>query len=153
MKRQKIWILRGIPASGKTTWAKTYQKTHPNTKRLNRDDLRMMIDNGVWSKQNEKFIVETRDFLLDLFLTEGFDVIIDDTNLVPKSFEQLIKTIQEKREQMEFNGVTILLEVKIFEVDLEECIIRDSKRIGKAKVGEAVIRRFYNNYVDKNTNK
>ena len=39
MKR-KIILCRGIQGSGKSTWAKRYCEEHPNTIRLNRDDIR-----------------------------------------------------------------------------------------------------------------
>lgn len=36
----KIILCRGIQGSGKTTWAKQYCKEHPNSIRVNRDDIR-----------------------------------------------------------------------------------------------------------------
>ena len=39
----KIILCRGIQGSGKTTWAKQYCKEHPNTIRVNRDDIRQMF--------------------------------------------------------------------------------------------------------------
>ena len=54
----KLILMRGLPASGKTTECKNLLLMHKGSyKRINRDDLRAMIDNGKWSKQNEKYIV------------------------------------------------------------------------------------------------
>lgn len=39
----KLILCRGIQGSGKTTWAKQYCKEHPNTIRVNRDDIRQMF--------------------------------------------------------------------------------------------------------------
>ena len=39
----KVILCRGIQGSGKTTWAKQYCKEHPNTIRVNRDDIRQMF--------------------------------------------------------------------------------------------------------------
>lgn len=39
----KIILCRGIQGSGKTTWAKNYCNEHPNSTRVNRDDLRAMM--------------------------------------------------------------------------------------------------------------
>jgi len=36
----KLIATRGIPASGKTTWAREYCLKNPNTVRVNRDDIR-----------------------------------------------------------------------------------------------------------------
>ena len=39
-------MLSAIPASGKSTWANEYAKTHPNTYILNSDEIRMEVTNG-----------------------------------------------------------------------------------------------------------
>ena len=49
-------MLSAIPASGKSTWAKEYQKNHPNTYIVNSDDVRMEVTNGNYqdhSRQKE----------------------------------------------------------------------------------------------------
>lgn len=40
-----VYITKGLPASGKTTWAKEKTTSFPNSyKRVNKDDLREMLD-------------------------------------------------------------------------------------------------------------
>lgn len=49
-------MLSAIPASGKSTWAKRYQSSHPSTYILSSDEIRMELTNGVYhdrSKQKE----------------------------------------------------------------------------------------------------
>lgn len=49
-------MLSAVPASGKTTWAKNYQKEHPNTFIVSSDDIRMEVTNGNYqdhTKQKE----------------------------------------------------------------------------------------------------
>ena len=49
-------MLSAVPASGKTTWARNYQKEHPNTFIVNSDDIRMEVTNGDYqdhTKQKE----------------------------------------------------------------------------------------------------
>ena len=49
-------MLSAVPAAGKTTWAKNYQKEHPNTFIINSDEVRMELTGGVYqdrSKQKE----------------------------------------------------------------------------------------------------
>ena len=41
-------MLSAIPASGKSTWAKEYQETHPNTYIVSSDDVRMEVTHGDW---------------------------------------------------------------------------------------------------------
>ena len=42
-KNLKITILIGIPASGKSTYAKDYIRNNADTVRVKRDDLRVML--------------------------------------------------------------------------------------------------------------
>lgn len=49
-------MLSAVPAAGKTTWAKNYQKEHDNVYIINSDDVRLELTNGNYqdrSKQKE----------------------------------------------------------------------------------------------------
>lgn len=79
---QKIILTCGLPASGKSTWAKEQVGVKDSTwKRINKDDLRTMINGGVWSKGNETAVVAARDAMIRTFLSQGYSVIVDDTNV------------------------------------------------------------------------
>ena len=47
-------MLSAIPASGKTTWAKEYQQTHPNTYIVSSDDVRMEVTHGDWQDHSHQ---------------------------------------------------------------------------------------------------
>lgn len=136
----KIIMTKGLPASGKTTWAKEQvKKGNGRVKRVNKDDLRAMIDAGQWSKKNEEVILEVRDMLIRHFLVRGYDVIVDDTNLAPKHQEKLAEIAE---------GFQVMLEEEDFtDVSLSECLRRDSERANS--VGEQVIRTMYNSFIKK----
>ena len=130
-------MLRGLPACGKTTYAKELLGQYPGAyKRVNKDDLRAMLDAGHWGPKNEKFILEVRDLMIESALRAGHSVIVDDTNFAPKHEQRL-------REIATAHGAD--LETKDFEVSLEECIERDLKR--QSSVGEKVIRKMYNQFL------
>jgi predicted kinase len=130
---QKIKILKGYPASGKSTFArKAVEKSGGQLKRWNNDDVRALMDNGTYSWENEKFLLHMRDEFIDNCLRKGYDVVIDNTNLHPKHE----RTIREKF------GHRATIEVLHFDVDAEECIRRDALREGTARVGEEVIRKM-----------
>jgi predicted kinase len=134
---KKAIILRGLPASGKTTWARKIIDENPGRyKRISKDDLRAMLDNGRWSKGNEKFILSVRNSLILQALQEGYHPIIDDTNLHTKH-EQAIRELVK--------GLAVV-EIKDFtDVRVEECIERDRHR--QNYVGEQVIRKMYKDFL------
>ncbi len=87
---KKVIILKGLPASGKSTWAKQRLAAEPGAyKRINKDELRAMLDDSHWSKGNERFVLRLRDHLIVAALEDGKHVIVDDTNLHPKHEQQI----------------------------------------------------------------
>ncbi|QHT65430.1 AAA family ATPase [Rhodocytophaga rosea] len=138
-----VTILKGIPASGKSTWARQMLDQHPGMyKRINKDDLRAMLDNAYWSKGNEAFVLKVRDYLITEALKEGKHVIVDDTNLDPKHEARIRELVSEYARE---NDRQIKVQVKEFNVTLEESIERDAKR--PVPVGEKAIRGIHNRYV------
>lgn len=135
---KKIIILKGLPASGKSTWAKKQVAEFPSLyKRINKDDLRKMLDDSAWSKQNERFVLRARNMMIKEALQDGFSVIVDDTNFNP-IHEEVIRKIAS-----EYPDVSV--EVKVFDTPLAECIARDKNRTDS--VGEKVIRDMWLKYV------
>lgn len=133
----KVIILKGLPASGKSSWSKDYMEANPNTKRVNKDLLREMVDSGKWSRDNEKYVLQIQDKLILDYLENGFDVICDNTNLAPKH-ETRIRQLVGKKAEVEVND-------SFMAVPIEECIRRDRERANS--VGEKVIRQMYEQFV------
>lgn len=132
-----VTLTKGLPGSGKSTWAKELLEQNPNSyKRINKDELRLMLDNGNFSKDSEKFVLKVRDSLILLALSEGRYVIVDDTNLHPKH-EQHIKNLVKGYGKVEIRDFT--------DVPIEWCIKRDLAR--PVSVGEKVIREMHNQFL------
>lgn len=141
--QKKIIILKGLPASGKSTWAREMTIKHPNVyKRINKDDLRSMLDDGKHSKGREAFVLKIRDCIIRETIESNMSPIIDDTNFNPVH-EEMIRNIA--------NSYTpaIKVEVKNFDVDLKVCIERDAKR--DKPVGEKAIKDMYKRWIKKVT--
>lgn len=136
--------MRGLPASGKSTYAKQLVDEAPNVyKRINRDDLRMMFDNGYTSNGNEKFVKKVRDILIVKALEEGKSVVVDDTNLSDRNFTRISQLVSDYNKQHNQN---VLVEVKEFDTPVNECIERDAQR--QKPVGEKVIRQMHRQFFD-----
>ena len=139
---KKIIILRGIPASGKSTYAKKLVIDNPGMyKRINRDDLRNMLDAYHFSKSNEKFVKKTRDFLIQSSLESGKHVIVDDTNI---SDTNIVRIEQLAKEHTSDSGHDVKIEIKVFDIELSEAIARDKKR--EKPVGEKVVRKMHRQF-------
>ncbi len=136
-----IHFCKGLPGSGKSTWAKQFVKeSNGQVKRVNKDELRSMVDAGIWSKTNEKFVLRLRDDIIHQCLRQALDVIIDDTNLSPQHLEQISYIADQ------YKGTKIVIR-DFTHVSLSECIQRDKNRPNY--VGEDVIRDMYKRYLEK----
>ncbi|MEB3309671.1 MAG: AAA family ATPase [Snowella sp.] len=134
---KKVIMTKGLPGSGKSTWAKALIDKNPNQyKRINKDDLRAMLDNSKHSKDAENFVLKVRNQIMLMALEEGKHVIIDDTNLHPKHE----KTIRELTK-----GIAEVIIQDFTDVDINTCIKRDLNRLNS--VGEKVIRDMYNQFL------
>ena len=131
-------MLKGLPGCGKTTYA--MELVNQGWKRVNKDDLRAMIDGGKWNNKNEDNIIEIRDIIIIHYLDAGYNVVCDDTNLAPIHEETLMDIA---------DNCDVEFEVKEFDTPVYECIERDAKR-GDKSVGSKVILNMYFKYVEKN---
>ena len=139
-----IILCRGIQGSGKATWAKQYCKEHPNTIRVNRDDIRQMFSQK-WSKELEQIVIDTELRAIDNALYEEMDVVVDDVSNLNRYTVDKIWDIVRKYQQMRSISDYGIIYQDFF-IPLQECIDRDSKRPNP--IGEEVIRKTYEKYKD-----
>lgn len=133
----EIKILRGLIASGKTTYAKSL-----GYKRVNKDDLRSMLDDGKWSKSNEKFVNKVRNAIIREAMQENLNIVVDDTNFEEKHIDTISDMVIQHNE---INPNKYDLEIELIEASLEECLKRDAKR--SKPVGKGIILDMYNRYL------
>ena len=115
----KLTMMRGLPASGKSTAAKELCKASGNTVRVNRDLLREMLHFGVYSGKNEATVVDAEKEIVALALLSGSNVVVDDCNLNPKNkamWKDYAKHYEAK------------FEVKEMDTPYIECMERDLER-------------------------
>jgi len=137
---KKVIITRGLPGSGKSTWAKSIIKANSNSyKRINNDDLRAMVDCGHYSSANEKFINDLTDLFIMKAIADGKHVIVDNTNLNMKHINRITQLVKGFA-QVEIND-------SFLQVPVEMCILNDLKRANS--VGKDVIMDMYEKHVKK----
>jgi predicted kinase len=125
-----IKILVGIPACGKSTWAKTYILDNPNTKRINRDDLRNMLDAGKFTDGNENFLRVLRLEMVRMCISMDKHVILDDTNCYASKLEETILSIKTMAGQL---NKEIEIEIVDFDASVDECVRRNFERENSVK--------------------
>lgn len=132
----KLIITRGLPASGKTTWAREQRDW---VWRVNRDDLRAMLQTR-WQYGDpdyEDMCTEVQHAVICALLEHEADVVVDDTNLRPSTVENLEDLAYQMGAHFEIKDFT--------DVPLDECLARDAAR--DRPVGADVIRRMFDRYL------
>ncbi len=132
--RPTIWFLKGLPASGKSTWTMANGE-NLNAVRINKDSLRDMM--GLpYSKDTERVVVHTSREMGKAALRAGKNVIVDDTNFASKHLNAWKSIAEEK--SINAN----LIEVH-FDIPIKECIKRDANRVNS--IGEVRILQMWEN--------
>lgn len=135
----KLIICRGIPASGKSTWAKQWVLEDPEHRvRINQDDIRLMLGK-YWVPNREPLVSHIQQEAICRAMSLGLDIVSDNTNLNPKVLKSLSDIAASNEYELEYKD--------FFDTPLSVCIERDRSRA--LQVTEKVIRGFYNNYKDK----
>lgn len=135
-----IFITKGLPASGKSTWSKKKVLEYPNTVIINRDSIRTMLmgeyKNFPFGSSMEKLVTQLERGGIVSSLEKGYNVIIDATNFrLPTDWiSDIARNYEAKVEIVDFTHV-----------DLKTCIQRDQQR--ENPVGKLVIERMYDKYL------
>lgn len=146
-----LLILRGLPGSGKSTFAQKIVEdskanlTDNKWKRINKDALREMLDLDDWNTTNECLLNQVVERMIYKYLRNGFSVVSDNMNLSSahiKTAVEIANTINDlaAKGTTTSNGPVpyVQIQIKDFDTPLEVCIERDSKR--KKPVTEPEIR-------------
>ena len=135
----KLIICRGIPASGKTFWAKQWVLEDPEHRvRINQDDIRLMLGK-YWVPSREELVQHIQKEALIEALDRDYDIVVDNTNLNKKVLDfYRALVIDHGNHAIEYKD--------FFDTPLSVCIERDKNR--DVQVSEKIIRNFYNNYKD-----
>ena len=130
----KILVLCGPPASGKSTYAREFIKGKTDWVIVNRDSIREGRGD-YWIPSQEDYISDLEEFSVRAAIKRNYNVIIDATNLNPKTQEKWRNIAIETKSSIEF---------KEFYIPFKEALERDKNR--ERSVGEKVLKNFYFKY-------
>lgn len=137
----QIIVTRGLPGSGKSTWAKGLAALVNNTVIIERDELRMQLFKSYWTgkPEDEERVTRLQDKLVRASLSEGMVVIVSDTHLPDRSVKKWLKLGHE---------LSVPVYVQDFrDVPLAQCLANNLSR-GEVKfVDGAVIEDKYNRFI------
>ncbi len=136
MPAPTLTITRGLPGSGKTSWARR-QVGHV---RVNRDELRRMLHGGpLFTDRAERQVTIVQRATIEALLRAGVDVICDDTNLRARTVRDLTALARSCGADVVVRDFTA--------VPVEVCVARDAARLPPDHVGERVIRAMHRRYL------
>ena len=127
----------GWPASGKSTFINKYVADKTNAVVISRDKIRFSL-----LKESDEYfkyepIVEEM-FYMGISKAFGFDVFADQSSISVAARRKLINRV---------SGYTEINVIWVY-TPIEDCIVRDATREGRAKVGESVIRNMAKKFVE-----
>lgn len=135
-----VIILIGPPCSGKSTWAKNQLKLNNTYIRINRDDIRTMLNGQyIFKPELEKYITKITDNMIISASNAGKNIIIDNTHCKAKYIADII----ENHKEYSFT-------LKFFIQPLWKLKLRNKLRYLRTGVyiPNKVITDMYNNYMD-----
>src|SRR3954462_5343850 len=113
----RLLITRGLPASGKTTFAR---KLQPQVVRVNRDDLRLMLHGRrLFTQWAEGQVTRVQRTMVESLLRAHADVMVDDTNLRARTVREWAEMAARFHATFEVHDFT--------DVPLAECLRRDAE--------------------------
>ena len=138
MKNKTLWLMIGIPASGKSTFAReVLMENHETWAYISRDEIRFEnIDQNAeyFSKENEVFNQFVEEIQNALDCGEFHDVIADATHLHEPSRLKLLCHLKLDK----VNVIPVVIQTP-----LSTCIERNAMRNGRARVPDKVIKSMF----------
>jgi predicted kinase len=133
---QYIKFLQGLPGSGKSTFAKRVVELNKDYVIVSRSEISKIVEDVPYTEEIHDSVFELQKIICKIFLSSGKSVLLDDMNFAPKYWEYFSELSVSR-------GIHI--ERIFFDVPVEECIDRDSKR--EKPIGKVAIELAYTKYL------
>lgn len=98
-----------------------------------------------WVPNREKVVTATYNIVLAYSMEKGYNIVVDNMNLNPKTCAELEKTVKDFNENYTYDW-KYEVEYKDFFIPVDECIRRDAMRPNP--IGEKVIKATWRRYRD-----
>jgi predicted kinase len=124
---KKLLVLQGLPASGKSTYARDLLSSSEEgtSLRINNDELSSMLYGKTYTPGDShasQLLGKIRAEIIRNAFRIGYQlVIVDNTNLSPKTFKSLQRIAEDCDAEFELNN-------SFLDVPIEECLRRNALR-------------------------
>lgn len=140
MKSKRVWLMSGLPGSGKSTWVKE-QLNNKGGFWASRDAVRFSMvaeDEPYFERENEVFNAWIAQICEALSNPMIEDIYIDATHLNDRSREKTLSRLPKEN----INKITNV----VFLVPIEVCLERNAQRTGREVVPEDAIRNMQKSF-------
>lgn len=138
MKNKTLWLMCGVPGSGKSYWLKDFHVLIGGTI-VSRDAIRFKL---LGDDVDASKYFDHEDEVWDIFIKQtkeairtSSNIFVDATHLSQGSRNKLLNALNLDNKT--------LINIVYFDVPLEVCLARNDQREGWAHVPKSVIRRMY----------
>jgi len=142
-----LYIMCGIPGSGKTHYAKNHLIPHAHYSYISRDEIRFDLvgeNEDYFSKEKEVYRLFVAEIIHALKNPLNDCVVADATHINWASRKKLINAISKELPlDNRLNIVPIVIRTK-----LATCLKRNHQRKGRAVVPDEVIEKMYHRFLD-----
>ena len=141
LKKSKLWILVGMPGSGKSYWVANHKDYFPGScVSVSRDTIRFILvkeDEPYFSKEKKVFEKFVENIKVGLCYYDN--TIADATHINPSSRGKLLRALGDSLKDVEINAIVI-------DTCLAKCLEQNAMREGRKLVPETAIRNMFSNF-------
>ena len=140
--KKTVWLLCGIPGSGKSTWIE--QNKLPNSVVVSRDEIRFSIitdKNDYFGHEDEVWRQYVKKAQMAILNHDVENIYLDATHINEASRNKILNLLVLP------NLPYFEIKVIYFDVCFAVCCERNAQRTGLANVPIKAIRRMFNNFV------
>lgn len=132
-RKNNLYILIGIPCSGKSTYASRYLNK-PNTVIISSDEVRNeLMGTCEFYKKTNDLVFDSAKYMIKNALSKGLDVVFDATNTNSRNRKSILKIAKE---------ISCKTTAIIFLTPIQICINRNLKRSKERQIPLEVILRM-----------
>lgn len=137
---QKLIILRGLPFSGKTTWAEKFnEKQGRRFVIFNTDEIIAAIKQQ-FPMMTRTELRDAADIKLVQTIAAGYSIIVDDVNVINSHLARVIECVKQANER---TGMSVYVEIKQFSTPIGVCIDRAIKSGLNEEAVHTTLDRYY----------